>query len=142
MQGLICEAHGDRDVYMELISRFPLRPIRSEKELTAAASVLDDLLDCEQMSADAEDYMIVLEGLIATYEKEHHSVPPVPDRELLRHLMDARGVTQRDVAIATGIVYSTVSAVLTGKRELTREHIGRLCKYFHVSPDTFSFGDE
>jgi HTH-type transcriptional regulator / antitoxin HigA len=32
---------------------------------------------------------------------------------------------------------STVSAVLNGKREMTREHIKRLSSRFHVSPEVF-----
>jgi HTH-type transcriptional regulator / antitoxin HigA len=32
---------------------------------------------------------------------------------------------------------STVSAVLNGKREMTREHIKRLSRRFHVSPEVF-----
>jgi HTH-type transcriptional regulator / antitoxin HigA len=37
------------------------------------------------------------------------------------------------------IAVSTISEVLCGKRTLNRDHIGRLARYFHVSPDTFAF---
>jgi transcriptional regulator with XRE-family HTH domain len=56
---------------------------------------------------------------------------------MLRHLMEARGVTQTEVASVTGIMKSTLSAVLTGKRELTRSHIEKLAPYFGVGPGAF-----
>jgi HTH-type transcriptional regulator/antitoxin HigA len=126
-------------LYFELIQKFPLKPIRSDDELQVACGVLDGLLDREDLSPDEEAYMEVLEKLVTDYEREHHSIPPVPDQELLRHLIDAKGVTQVEVARATGIVETTISAVLAGRRMLTREHIGKLCRYFSVSPDVFSF---
>jgi HTH-type transcriptional regulator / antitoxin HigA len=133
------QSYRNRDVYHELVQSFPLRPIRTDEELEAACRQLDKLLDCEELDSGAEDYLFVLERLISDYEDEHHEIPPLPDHELLRQLMDAKGVNQQQVAIATGIVYSTVSDVLRKKRTLTREHIGRLCSYFNVSPDIFSF---
>lgn len=140
MQGLICGSQEDRDIYFELIKSFPLKPLKNDTELDAAMRIIDNLLECgDHLDDGAAAYLEVLEGLVAVYEKEHHPIPPVPDSELLRHLIDARGVSQVDIARATGIVESTLSAVLAGRRMLTREHIGKLSRYFGVSPDTFSF---
>ena len=64
---------------------------------------------------------------------------PVSDAEMLRHLIEAKGVSQTEVADATGIAVSTISEVLQGKRTLNRGHIGKLAKYFSVPPDVFAF---
>ena len=40
----------------------------------------------------------------------------------------------------TGIAESTISEVLSGKRKLNRTQIGKLARYFHVSPAVFEFG--
>ena len=66
-------------------------------------------------------------------------MPPVSDAEMLRHLVEAKGITQTEVSRATGIADSTISEVLKGKRSLNRSHIGKLAKYFNVSPDVFAF---
>ena len=66
-------------------------------------------------------------------------MPPVSDAELLRHLVEAKGVSQTEVSRATGIADSTISEVLAGKRSLNRAHIGKLATYFKVSPDVFAF---
>ena len=61
------------------------------------------------------------------------------DAEMLKHLIEAKNVTQVEVARATGIAESTISELLAGKRKLSRAHIGKLAKYFHVSPSLFNF---
>jgi HTH-type transcriptional regulator / antitoxin HigA len=62
---------------------------------------------------------------------------PVGDAELLRFLIEQKGVTQAAVATGAGIAESTVSAVLAGKRKLNRGQIASLARYFHVEPGTF-----
>ena len=64
---------------------------------------------------------------------------PVSDAEMLRHLIEAKGVSQTEISAATGIADSTISEVLKGKRSLNRSHIGKLARYFNVSPDVFAF---
>jgi HTH-type transcriptional regulator / antitoxin HigA len=129
----------DQDMYMVLVQEFPLRPIRSDAELIRASDIADRLSIRDQLEPSEEDYLDVLDGLIEQYEKQQHPVQPLSDAELLRELMSAQACTQREVAEATGIVYSTISSVLAGRRRLTREQIGKLADYFHVSPGTFAF---
>ncbi len=64
-------------------------------------------------------------------------MPSVSDAGMLRHLIEAKGVTQAEVARATGIAESTISAVLAGNRRLNREHIEKLARYFHVGGQAF-----
>jgi len=128
-----------RDLYLELVLRFPLRPVRSEKGLSAAVKMVDSLLDRKAIAAEEEDYLEVLGDLIELYESEAHPIAPVSDMEMLRHLIEAKGVSQAAVSKATGIVDSTISEVLKGKRSLNRGHIGKLARYFRVSPGVFAF---
>jgi HTH-type transcriptional regulator / antitoxin HigA len=133
-------AYDDQDTYMLLVQEFPLRPIRNDRELAQASEIADRLSTCEDPEAAQEDYLDVLDSLIEQYEREKHPIKPLSDSDLLRELMVARGVSQRDVAGATGIIYSTISSVLAGRRELTRDQIGELADYFHIDPGSFSFG--
>jgi HTH-type transcriptional regulator / antitoxin HigA len=84
----------------------------------------------------------VLGNLVERYETEKCPERPVSDAAMLRHLIDARAVSQVEVARATGIANSTISAVLHGNRSLSRDHIGKLAAYFHVDPSVFSFGGQ
>jgi HTH-type transcriptional regulator/antitoxin HigA len=127
------------DPYLDLVLRFPLRPIRSDEELDAAVKMVDSLLDRQNLSPEEEDYLEVLGDLVERYESEEHPLAPVSDAEMLRHLIEAKGVSQTQVSSATGIADSTISEVLKEKRSLNRNHIGKLAKYFNVSPDVFAF---
>jgi HTH-type transcriptional regulator/antitoxin HigA len=50
--------------------------------------------------------------------------------------MESNDLKQKDLIDIFG-AESTVSAVLNGKRDMTREHIKRLSKRFQVSPEVF-----
>jgi HTH-type transcriptional regulator / antitoxin HigA len=127
------------DRYFELVLQFPLRPIRSDEELDNAVRMVDSLLGQPGLSAEEDDYLEVLSDLVERYEADAHPMPPVSDSEILRHLIEAKGIRQGDVAEATGIAESTISEALAGKRSLNRGHIGKLANYFRVSPAVFAF---
>jgi HTH-type transcriptional regulator / antitoxin HigA len=123
--------------YLALIRRFPLRPIRSDDELDAASAVIDELTDRNDLSPTEADFLDVLGDLVEKYEDQHVEMPHVSDAEMLRSLMDENGVSQADVVRGAGISKTVLSLVLNGKRDLTREHIEALSKYFGVSPAAF-----
>ena len=127
--------------YLELIEHVPLRPIRNEEELDEAINMVDylvDQLDRRSWTQDEKDYIDVLGGLIEQYEDQHHVFERQPDSAILRHLIEAKGVTQSQLARDTSIAESTISAVLGGKRKLNRAHISKLAHYFHVEPGVFA----
>lgn len=128
-----------KDRYFALVRQFPLRPIRSEAELDRAIEMINSLIDRDSLDSDEDDYLDVLSDLVHRYESEEYPMPPVPDKDMLTHLIEAKQVTQAQVASATGIAESTISEVLSGKRGLNRHHIGLLSRYFNVSPAVFAF---
>jgi HTH-type transcriptional regulator/antitoxin HigA len=125
------------DRYLKLVRRFPLRPLRSDADLDTAIAVIDELLDRPALQAPERDYLDVLGDLVEAYEAEFVRVRPVGDAELLRFLLEHKGVTQAEAASGSGIAESTISEVLAGKRKLNRGQIGKLARYFHVEPGVF-----
>ena len=128
-------------IYLDLIRTFPLRPIRSEAELDEAIATIDALIDKDMLAAAEADYLAVLSDLVEHYEEETLSLAPASDTEMLRHLLEVKGLTAVEVARETGIIESTISAVLTGQSHLTQEHVDKLSRYFKVSPSVFAIGD-
>jgi HTH-type transcriptional regulator/antitoxin HigA len=55
---------------------------------------------------------------------------------MIRHLMDVNGLRQKDLVDVFG-TESIVSDVLSGRRDLTKDHIKRLSERFSVSPAVF-----
>ena len=78
----------------------------------------------------------LLMTLIEAYEEEHHPTLGAPPVEVLRTLMDANNLRQKDLVPILGSE-SIVSEALLKKRELNKTHIGKLSKRFHVSPAAF-----
>ncbi len=132
------QASPERGRYFGLIQRFPLRPIRSDDDLTQAIGVIDSLVVRGDLDAGEQDYLDVLTDLVEKYESDEHPMPPVPDGALLRHLIEARGITQSRLADDVSIAVSTINEVLAGKRQLTRRHINVLARYFNISPAAFA----
>ena len=113
------------------------RSIRTDSELDLAASVIDELTDRDDLSPAECDYLDVLGDLVEKYENEHVEMPFVSDAAMLGSLMEEKGVRQADVVRGTGISKTVLSLVLHGERNLTREHIMALAKYFEVGAAVF-----
>lgn len=111
-------------------------PITSERQHTDYLAVLDKLASKENSTTEEEKYAQVLVTLIEAYEEEHHSLRNASPVEVLRTLMDANNLRQKDLAAIFGSE-SIVSEVLHKKRALNRSHIEKLSKRFNVSPSVF-----
>jgi len=123
--------------YLDLIKSFPLRPIHNEQELHQAETVLRHLLHAKSLSAPEQDYLLLLGNVIEEYEAKVHPVEPLPRHEMLAELIDVKGVTQTEVAHATKIPVSTISELLSKKRDFNVAHIEKLCAYFGLGPSAF-----
>jgi HTH-type transcriptional regulator/antitoxin HigA len=121
-----------RDSYLELVLAFPLASIKSEEQLVQAQLVMDRLLAQGQLDDGQGTYLDALSDLVAAYEDIHYPIEPASDAELLRHLMEAQGVTQAQLSRETGIAKSTISEVLADKRPFSRQMIGKLAEHFKV----------
>jgi HTH-type transcriptional regulator / antitoxin HigA len=122
----------NRDSYLELVQAFPLASIKSESHLDEAARVMDRLLAKGRLDHGEETYLDALSDLVAAYEDAHHAIEPASDADMLRHLMEAKNVTQAQLHRHTQIAKSAISEVLSGKKPLSRQMIRKLADYFKV----------
>lgn len=118
--------------YLDLIVEMPLISIRSQNELDAAQAMIDRLLQKRALDKGEELYLDALSDLVASYEGAHCPIPPASDAEMLRHLMEAREVTQAELHRQTGIPKSTLSEVLAGKKTFSKPLIRTLADFFQV----------
>jgi HTH-type transcriptional regulator/antitoxin HigA len=118
--------------YLELVTVFPLASIKSERHLAHAQQVIDRLLVKGRLNAGEETYLDALSDLVASYEDEHHAIAPASDAEMLRHLLDAKGINPAELSRQTGIAKSSLSEILGGKRPFSRQMIRKLADYFQV----------
>src|SRR5437879_4981786 len=111
-------------------------PITSERQHKEYLSVLDKLASKDDPTTEEEKYAEVLMALIEAYEEEHHSIPDASEVDVLRTLLDANDLRQKDLVPIFGSE-SIVSEVLHKKRDLNKTHIEKLSKRFNVSPAVF-----
>jgi HTH-type transcriptional regulator/antitoxin HigA len=121
-----------RDSYLERVTAFPLASIKSSEQLHEAQKVMDRLLAQGDLDDGEGMYLDALSDLVAAYEDEHYPIAPASDADMLRHLMEAKGVTQAQLRRDTMIPKSTISEVLAGKKPFSRRMIRKFADYFHV----------
>jgi HTH-type transcriptional regulator/antitoxin HigA len=121
-----------KDSYLELVCDFPLASIRSDEHLDEAQKVMDQLLAKAALSDGEAIYLDALSDLVAAYEDEHVAIGPASDADMLRHLMEAKGVSQAELSRDTAVPKSTVSEVLAGKKPFSRRLIRKFADYFGV----------
>lgn len=123
---------ADRDSYLELVVAFPLASIKSDEQLQQTQKVLDQLLGQGDLDDGEEMYLDALSDLVAAYEDEHYPIEPASDAEMLRHLMEAKGITQAQLSRDATLPKSTISEVLAGKKPFSRQMIRKLADYFNL----------
>jgi HTH-type transcriptional regulator/antitoxin HigA len=121
-----------RDSYLELVTAFALASLKSNEHLQEAQNVMDRLLAKGELDAGEELYLDALSDLVAAYEDVHHAVELASDADMLRHLMDAKGVTQAQLRRDTMLSKSTISEVLAGKKPFSRQMMRKFADYFNV----------
>ena len=93
---------------------------------------MDRLLAKGKLNYGENMYLDALSDLVASYEDQHYPIEPASDADMLRHLMEAKGVTQIRIHRDTGIAKSTISEILAGKKPFSRQIIRKLADYFEV----------
>lgn len=123
--------------YGALLTKFPPKVIRTEKENETYTRILYDLDRRSKTLTPAEKELAeLLTLLIEDFEEKQYQLARTKPLKVLRLLMDEHGLKQKDLVDVFGTP-SIVSEVLNGKRELNKDHIKRLCTRFHVSPELF-----
>jgi HTH-type transcriptional regulator / antitoxin HigA len=126
--------------YKVLIDRFPLVPIKNDAHLDEAHEVAQSLmLRKEPIASDESDYLEVLLDEIGKYEMKHHAInfSEMAPHELLQSFMKDHGLKQVDVQVILGVSSGVMSELVSGKRELTKEHCVKLGNHFKVTPAAF-----
>lgn len=123
--------------YSALLTKFPPKIIRTEKENDVYTEILYDLDRRSKKLTPAEKELAkLLTLLIEDFEERRYRLPRSKPLDVLHFLMDQHGLMQKDLVSVFGTP-SIVSEVLSGKRKLNKEHIKRLSDRFHVSPELF-----
>jgi HTH-type transcriptional regulator/antitoxin HigA len=112
--------------------------IKTEEGFEQAVAVMDYLLDIVE---DDEDHPLAgvlnyLSDLVERWEDEHE--PPIPDpppHEMLHFFMEQHRLSPAD--LADDAPEKIITAILAGKRTISKALAKKLAQRFHVDADLF-----
>ncbi len=122
--------------YVQLLARMPPKVIRTEAENDHYVDALYELDQKPRLTREERELSDLLTLLVEDFEHRRYGLPRATPAQTLAFLMEQRGLKQKDLVDIIG-ARSTVSEVMSGKRELTKQQIRRLSEHFHVSPEIF-----
>jgi HTH-type transcriptional regulator / antitoxin HigA len=123
-------------VYAKLLAKIPPKVIRTEAENEHYIQALYALEKKPSLTREEKELADLLTLLIEDFEAKRYQLPRATPRQALSFLMEEHGLKQKDLTEIFSS-RSTVSEVISGKRELTKAQIRRLSERFHVSPELF-----
>jgi HTH-type transcriptional regulator/antitoxin HigA len=128
-----------RDPYVRLLERFPPRVIRTKAQLVATEEEIESLLARKaQLDNSERAYLELLSRLVEDWEDEHVQMPSISGVDLVKVLLQDRGLSHRDlVRAAVFATDSVASEVLSGRRSPTVAHLAKLAEYFALPVDLF-----
>lgn len=110
-----------------------LRPIRNEEDYETALEEIEEIWDASPGTVEA-DRLEILVMLVEAYEAEHYPVPDPDPIALILHVMEARGLTRRDLEPYLGS-RGRVSEILNRRRPLSLEMIRKLQQGLNLPTD-------
>ncbi len=111
--------------------------VRSAKDYARARKMVDTLIDeiGDDENHPLAEVLDYLADQMETYESTHVKIPEAEPHETLRFLMAQHGLKQEDMADCAP--QSRISAILNGKRGISKDIAKRLAKRFRVHTDVF-----
>ncbi len=110
-----------------------IRPIRNETDYDEALAEIDRLMDADAGTPES-DRLEVLVTLVEKYESEHWVIEAPDPISAIHHVMEARGLRQKDLAELIGS-QSHASEVLGRRRPLSLTMIRTLATEWGLPGD-------
>jgi HTH-type transcriptional regulator/antitoxin HigA len=126
----------DESEYATLLVRTLPHVIHTREENERYIAELEALDRRSDVSAEEERLAELLTLLTEDFEGKNYSLDVASPVDMVRHLMEANGLRQRDMVGVFGTA-SIASEAPNGKRGLAKSHIENLSRKFNVSPELF-----
>jgi HTH-type transcriptional regulator / antitoxin HigA len=126
----------DKKTYGQLLGRALPHVIHTEEECERLTNELMRLDELTESSPEEKELAELLTVLIDEYETRRYPIPKASPRQTLRHLMEARDLTQKDLWKVFGSK-GIASEVFHGKRAISWAQAKKLAELFHVGVELF-----
>jgi HTH-type transcriptional regulator / antitoxin HigA len=111
--------------------------VHTEDDYEQAQKLLSVLIDeiRDDENHPLIDFVDYLAEQIKAYEDDNFTIPTSEPCEILKFLMDQHNLNQTDLSDC--IAQSHISAILAGRRSISKETAKKLAKRFNVRADLF-----
>ncbi len=126
--------------YAVLLSKYQPKVIETEAENENAIALAEELEHKRLRTPEEDTLLELLVTLIEKFEQEQHPLSQADPHSMLLYLMDVQNTKEEDLIGVIGADKDAVFKVFDGKTSIDKEQAKALGKFFHVSPELFSWG--
>ncbi|WP_066378574.1 MULTISPECIES: type II toxin-antitoxin system HigA family antitoxin [unclassified Anabaena] len=123
--------------YGKLLAEYQPKTITTEEENEQAIKLALSLEHRPNRTPEEEMLLELLVTLIEKFEETHYPIPQGTPNSMLRHLIDARGITPEALAEVIGSL-EVVREIINGDRTINQAEAKLLADYFHVDVSLFT----
>jgi HTH-type transcriptional regulator / antitoxin HigA len=135
--GITATADIDQKTYGKLLAKALPKVIETDEEFDRMAALLEELTIPERELTPEEDALAnLIETLIVDYDDRYYTIPDAKPHEMVKHLMEQRGLKQADLVPVLGS-RAQVSDLVNGKRGISKAQAKKLAEFFGVSAELF-----
>ena len=135
--GLTATVDIDQEKYGKLLAKTLPKIIETDEEFDRMAALLEELTIPERELTPEEDALAsLIEKLVVDYDDRYYAIPDAKPHEMVKFLMEQRGLKQADLVPVLGS-RAQVSDLVNGKRGISKAQAKKLAEYFGVSAELF-----
>lgn len=112
--------------------------LKTEEEYNRASIRMMEIFQALPNTPESDELDLLL-VLIKDYDDKHYQLPKLDVLVLIKHKMKERGMKAKDLEPIIGSK-GHVSAILSGKREITLKMAQKLKNYFSIPAEVFLHG--
>ena len=112
--------------------------LKTETDYNLAATRLMKIFHAEPGTPESDE-LDLLTVLVKDYDDRHYQLPELEPLEVIKYKMSEMGMKAKDLEPIIGSK-GHVSAILSGKREITLKMAQRLKNFFRIPAEVFLHG--
>jgi len=112
--------------------------LKTEEDYNSASMRMMSIFHAEPNTPDGDE-LDMLMVLIKDYDDKNYQLPELDALKVIKYKMQERGIKAKDLEPIIGSK-GHVSAILSGKREITLKMAQKLKNYFDIPADVFLHG--
>ncbi|OOV17769.1 type II toxin-antitoxin system HigA family antitoxin [Flavobacterium sp. LM4] len=109
--------------------------LKTEGDYNKASMRLMEIFHAEPNTPESDELDLLI-VLVKDYDEKNYQLPELDALEVIKYKMQERGMKAKDLELIIGSK-GHVSAILSGKREITLKMAQKLKNYFSIPADVF-----